>query len=65
MRNFISYSYKRASYRICSQFPDLVKETIRTCRSVLEGYIDENPGFGTALEPLKTFRSTCSGSGSA
>jgi uncharacterized protein len=53
MREFINFSFKKARYRICSKYPDVVKDTIKQCRLTLEKYIEENPEFGVSLEPLK------------
>jgi hypothetical protein len=52
MREYRSFAYKGANFRIaCPRFERLVRE-IRRQRNLLEAYIRRQPGFLKALEPL-------------
>jgi len=53
MRQYRSFAYKGASFRIaCPRFERLVQE-VRRQRSLLEAYLRRQPQFLTALQPLQ------------
>jgi len=56
MRQYRSFAYRRAHYRISCCPPEhteVIRQEIRTQRGLLEDYAEQQPEFLTALEPLK------------
>jgi len=51
-RSFISYSWKKAHYRICSALSREICDEIRRQRGNLESYIRRQPSFATSFTPL-------------
>jgi ApbE superfamily uncharacterized protein (UPF0280 family) len=52
MREYQSYSYRGANFRIASTHPQVIRREIRRHRDVLDRYISRHPGFAAALEPV-------------
>jgi ApbE superfamily uncharacterized protein (UPF0280 family) len=55
MRQYRSFAYRRANYRLSCLPPELaevIRAEIRTQRGLLEDYVERQPEFLTALEPL-------------
>jgi ApbE superfamily uncharacterized protein (UPF0280 family) len=52
MRLFENFSWKGASYRICSSQVEIAKREIVKQRALLEEYIERHPDFASSLEPI-------------
>jgi ApbE superfamily uncharacterized protein (UPF0280 family) len=52
MRHYHSYSHRGANFRIASTHPQVIHAEICRQRRVLESYIERQPEFASALEPL-------------
>ncbi len=52
MREYTNFIWKEANLRICSSRTDLIIEEVKRLRAVLDGYIEQQPEFKTALSPI-------------
>jgi ApbE superfamily uncharacterized protein (UPF0280 family) len=55
LRQYERFSWKGANFRICSSYPDVVKEEIKKQRELLEEYIGIHPDFGSSFTPVTLY----------
>jgi ApbE superfamily uncharacterized protein (UPF0280 family) len=56
VREYVTFTWKEASLRICSPGADLIIEEVKRLRAVLEDYIERQPEFGSSLSPVPLLR---------